>query len=441
MNNLQTKFERDLSQDRFFYSNEKVIVAVSTGSDSMALLSLLINLPISQRPEIIVAHVNHELRLQSQEEEQFLKAFCQVHHLTLEVKHWPLDDHPASGIEAAARQYRYDFFKSLMLKYDARKLLTAHHLNDQAETILMKLTRGGELTTLSGMQQRREFGNGELIRPLLSYRKDDLREYLAAKQLTYYDDETNQALEFSRNRYRQQILPLLMNENNETLEHLESFATQLNELAAFADLKLAQMWHQVQDADDLNLVKLTEYTVIEQKQLIKYWLIKQQHVIEVKEQQLTAIMTMIQSETPQAQLTLGQGFIFIKQYQLAKVTHELSQKSRNLEITDYVSDDANEMAILMWLPKSAFPLRVRLVKLDDEIRLKDGHHQKVRRIMIDQKVPNDQRQQQVVVVTDDDEPIWVVNRKLTYLERPEDYQANWQKVYFMPQLSNHIKGD
>lgn len=75
MNNLQTKFERDLSQDRFFYSNEKVIVAVSTGSDSMALLSLLINLPISQRPEIIVAHVNHELRLQSQEEEQFLKAF------------------------------------------------------------------------------------------------------------------------------------------------------------------------------------------------------------------------------------------------------------------------------------------------------------------------------------------------------------------------------
>ncbi|CUS26840.1 tRNA(Ile)-lysidine synthetase [Paucilactobacillus oligofermentans DSM 15707 = LMG 22743] len=441
MNNLQTKFERDLSQDRFFYSNEKVIVAVSTGSDSMALLSLLINLPIAQQPNIIVAHVNHELRLQSQEEEQFLKGFCQAHHLTLEVKHWPLDDHPTSGMEAAARQFRYDFFESLMLKYDARKLLTAHHLNDQAETILMKLTRGGELTTLSGMQQRREFGSGELIRPLLKYRKADLREYLAAEQLTYYDDETNQALEFSRNRYRQQILPLLMNENDEALEHLESFATQLNELAAFADLKLAQMWHQVQAADDLNLTKLAEYTVLEQKQLIKYWLIKQQQVTEIKEQQLTAIMKMIHSETPQAQLTLGQGFIFIKQYQAAKVTRELSQKLCDLEIEDYVSDDDHEAASVMWLPKSVLPLRVRLVKLDDEIRLKDGHHQKVRRILIDQKVPNDERQQQVVVVTNDDEPIWVVNRKFTYLQRPVDYQSNWQKVYFMPQLSNHIKGD
>lgn len=441
MNNLQTKFERDLQRDRFFYSKEPVIVAVSTGSDSMCLLMLLLSLPTSLQPTIVVAHVNHELRHQSAEEERFLAQFCQQHHLKLEVCHWPKEQHPATGIETAARKFRYHFFEALMNKYASAKLLTAHHLNDQAETILMKLTRGGQLSQLSGMATRRQFGPGELIRPLLHYSKAELREYLTQNQVRYYEDQTNQTLEFSRNRYRNQILPLLTKENNEVLNHLASFGNQLAELTQFADLQLGRLWQQVSHDGNLVIPQLSKLSQIEQHQVVRYWLINIEQLVDIKESQIETVEQLVRSETAQAQLDLGNQIVFEKEYQVAKLSRLSNAVAQEFKLEDFVSTKPVTGAIEIWLPPEALPLTIRKADSDDEIRLKDGHHQKVRRILIDQKVPNEDRLQQLVVVTRQNEPIWIVNRKFTYLERPDDYKTNWQKLYFMPQLNHNLKGD
>lgn len=166
MISLEEKFKRHLQRRRFFSKQDTVIVAVSTGVDSMVLLTLLQKLPATMRPHLVVAHVNHELRDQSAVEEQFIRDYCDHHHLQLAVTHWSRSVHPASGVEAAGRAYRYRFFADLMKQRGARVLVTAHHQNDLAETMLMKMVRGGQLDELVGIADQRPFASGQLVRPL-----------------------------------------------------------------------------------------------------------------------------------------------------------------------------------------------------------------------------------------------------------------------------------
>ncbi|WP_279384130.1 ATP-binding protein [Lentilactobacillus kisonensis] len=109
--NLQVEFNKLVDQRNWWRPGSKVVVAVSTGVDSMTLLHLINHLN-QNRPTIIVAYVDHELRAASQTETAFIKQFCQSHHLRLVTTSWPKSEHPTNGIEAAARAFRYAFFLS-----------------------------------------------------------------------------------------------------------------------------------------------------------------------------------------------------------------------------------------------------------------------------------------------------------------------------------------
>ncbi|WP_051533680.1 tRNA lysidine(34) synthetase TilS [Ligilactobacillus apodemi] len=142
MQTVEQKFVKQWRQLKILPS-QKVLVAVSTGVDSMVLLWLVQHLPPKLRPQIYVAYIDHQLRVQSQAETQFIQAYCEKSHLPLFVKVW--QDHPKTGIENAARNVRYAFFNEIMQKEKILYLLTAHHGDDQAETFLMKLVRGGDI--------------------------------------------------------------------------------------------------------------------------------------------------------------------------------------------------------------------------------------------------------------------------------------------------------
>ena len=208
----------------------------------MVLLNLLERLRYC-RPQIIVAHVNHELRKASNTEEHYLRSYCRKHHLSLIVAHWPKDQHPRSGIENAARIFRYRFFAKIMKQERAEVLLTAHHLNDQAETILMRLIRGGDLNELTGIHRVRRFANGYLIRPLLRTPKARLYQYAKVHRVKYYVDRTNYSLKMTRNRMRHLLLPAMERENPQVLNHLSGYASQLHQLIRndrLLNLKLAR---------------------------------------------------------------------------------------------------------------------------------------------------------------------------------------------------------
>ena len=163
---------------------KKVLVAVSTGCDSMVLLDLLLQSQSRFDLQIYVAYVDHQLRPASKVETAFIKDYCHKSQLPLRMYTWPLAAHPAKGVEAAARKMRYDFFKRVMATEQLTTLLTAHHADDQAETFLMKLIRGGQLAQLTAIAPQRNFGAGkELVRPLLGFTKQELADYAQANKI------------------------------------------------------------------------------------------------------------------------------------------------------------------------------------------------------------------------------------------------------------------
>lgn len=219
------EFFEHARKEQLWQSGDKILLAVSGGVDSMVLLDLMQKAAQEDGLSLGVAHVNHQLRQESLEEAAALRQFCALCKLPFHEGIW--EKAPQAGIEKAARDFRYQFFAELMTRFSYNKLLTAHHQNDQAETILMRLIRGGSLTSLQGIRLRQEFAGGKLIRPLLPFPKERLLQYAAEHKLLYFEDHTNAEMTYFRNRVRQQLLPNLMEENPQLLAHLSRLSGEI----------------------------------------------------------------------------------------------------------------------------------------------------------------------------------------------------------------------
>ncbi len=419
---LAAKFTQLIDSKNWFSVHDSVVVAVSAGVDSMALLNLMINLPDSCRPNIIVAHVNHQLREQSREEEAYVRDFCKNHQLQLFVKKWPKEMHPKQGMENAARKFRYDFFAAVMKKTNAKFLITAHHGNDQAETVLMKLIRGSFIKHISGIQSSRKFADGYLVRPLLSFSKANLRKYAKRNHIKWYEDETNHQLDVFRNRIRNRILPMLSNENSQVVEHIDEFSEQLSRMNRQNEYFFYQLMDKLKD-DDENL-ELSQWQQLPhdiQWGVIEYLLVDYlgDNFNESLVQEIIRLLT--NEKKPQGNVELSNNFYFIKSYKHFSVK-KLSQNSTSVlknqnfvvtlnkwfltaqkhyfMITDQESDavtDYNRKSIF-YLSDDDFPLVVQNTKNRDKITLKNGGHQTAKRLFINSKVPiNDRLQAQTLM--------------------------------------------
>ncbi|WP_367342504.1 tRNA lysidine(34) synthetase TilS [Limosilactobacillus sp.] len=455
MTDIFNRMKRDLLGDRFFNRTPVVIVAVSTGVDSMVLLTMLQKMGTAC-PRIVVAHVNHELRDQSREEESFLKDYCRQHHLVCEVRHWPRGEHPQHGIEAAGRHIRYHFFAELMKKYGASVVMTAHHANDQAETILMKLTRGGELDQMLGLRYRRPFASGYLIRPLLNITKAELRNYAEHHQIKWYEDATNADLTIQRNRYRHKILPALQRENPQVIEHLGQFHSQLSLLMQFRDEQVGRLLKECTCEKGLQLGNYLKLSGSAQQLVLLAWL-KQMGIVDLKEGLVTEITRLIRNDgKPQARLSLPVGRVLVKDYShlmvvvadkpekrtqqregaVVKLGQWFSTRKGQVAVSPGVQPGENtELVAKMWLRDSQFPLRLRIWHSGDRLRLRSGHHQRVNRILIDEHVPLKERARQLVLVDSHGAVLWVIGRKTAWYDYPSAGTVGGHN-YFLVRRSN-----
>ncbi len=180
----------------------KLIVAVSGGLDSTVLLDLLVRLNVKQEYQLLVAHVDHALRIDSSSDANFVKSLAEKYQLPFFLKQ--LSNPPTNNIESWGRAVRYEFFAELMKEVSADWILTAHTADDQAETLLMKFFSNRELNLISAKDWKRK-----LIRPLVNFKKDDLRDYCAEMKLSYVEDASNSSDAFLRNKVRNHLLPHL----------------------------------------------------------------------------------------------------------------------------------------------------------------------------------------------------------------------------------------
>ncbi|WEV44047.1 tRNA lysidine(34) synthetase TilS [Lactobacillus sp. ESL0684] len=227
--------------DAFFKQNhlaltgKTLVVAVSGGPDSMALLDLLNTIQERYQLQLIAAHLDHQLRKDSLQEARIIAEYCQDKPIKQVNGYWPKSAHPKVGIEAAARQYRYDFLLKVMRQEHGDYLLTAHHNDDLLENIILKFIRSGnpnEMNSLKAVTKREET---TLLRPLLTVKKGQLLDYVQDKKITFVKDITNDEDDVLRNRIRHHIIPLLKQENAQVGTNAVRFSRQMEVLSKITE--------------------------------------------------------------------------------------------------------------------------------------------------------------------------------------------------------------
>ena len=182
--------------------NNYIVIGVSAGPDSMCLLDII----RKKTDKIVVCHINHNVRKESITEENFLKEYCINNKLLFETM--TIENYNENNFENEARQKRYSFYEEILKKYNSKHLFLAHHGDDLIETVLMKIVRGSNLEGYAGIKEISNVKDYTIVRPLLSYTKEDIIEYNKQHNIPYFIDNTNTDTKYTRNRYRKNILPL-----------------------------------------------------------------------------------------------------------------------------------------------------------------------------------------------------------------------------------------
>jgi len=251
----------------------KYVIAFSGGSDSVALTFGCAQLQKSDDSYAFMAgHIEHGLRGEEAERDaEFAQTFCQQIGMDCKVVHVDVPSRiklTGESIEDAARTLRYRALMNMSTSFCAKRILTAHHANDQAETILFRLVRGAGMRGLGAMHQ----DNGFVLRPLLGFTKIELEEICKRENLLWVEDSSNNDVEYSRNYIRKEVFPLLEKLNPNIVGNMCQCAKILQEdedaLSAWAD-KFAKKWIQGNELQtaDWHLMPLAV-----RKRIIRSWL-------------------------------------------------------------------------------------------------------------------------------------------------------------------------
>ena len=387
---IDQKFRKQMQEKRYFQNHRKVLVAVSGGLDSMTLFHLLYQNRAELEIELGIAHVNHKQRPESNMEEKELSNFAQQ----LGVKFFS-SNFSGDFSEEKARRFRYRFFEEIMLTEGYTALVTAHHADDQAETVFMRLIRGARLRHLSGMTEVQPFANGELIRPLLCFHKQDFPDVL------HFEDESNFQNDYLRNRIRNLYLPSLEKENPRFKDSLISLGKEVE------DLQTA-LSHLTQGLD-ITKLEVFERQIPEVQNFLLQEYLKKFPSLNLNKKQFEEILGILRTKANYIH-TLKDGYELVKDYkhfEIRKISRRSDLKvdsillecGNQLQFGDYQFsfgsplEGENVQAIAV---SRETPLLLRRRKTGDCLCLK-GHHKKLRRLFIDQKIPFEEREKAIIV--------------------------------------------
>ena len=462
---LRKKFISDSSQFFQWSKQTKLLVAVSGGVDSIVLLDLLLAIPEEERPEIGVAHVNHQLRRESEEEEEMVRRLCEEKNLSFYTYVWQ-SQLEQGNMESKARKVRYDFFADIYRKEGYTGLVTAHHADDLAETLIMKLTKGTQWTNLASIKAESSRLGMKIYRPLLAFSKLELREYAAAKRLFYYEDQSNYSLDYHRNRIRHRVVPLLKEENPNFLNQVQNLTKQISYtdkvLTATLDPILDDMTH----LESKKCWKIDLELFLNQSKEMRYLLLTKliqkvmiQKGYSMSEVQVETILSLIEDGKSQGRIDLQADWRFRKEYSVGYIEKVFEKKTGDLpegtelprtgeyELTKsdrvmlYREEEAVNFCHLftgckeevsLYLTSSDFPLSIRRRAPGDAIIYNEkGNHKKLRRLFIDEKIPQSMREEMWVVVNSEREVLGVFTIGKSYLSiKKETDKIHYRLVYF-----------
>lgn len=243
---MKEKIRKYIQANHIFSQEGLILVGVSGGADSVALLLILKELGY----QTLVLHCNFHLRQEeSDRDEKFVSALCNSNNIPFRTKHFNTKDYAAQNnisIEMAARDLRYNWFYEVLTETKAQCVAVAHHKNDQAETLLLNLIRGTGIRGLAGMYPLRN----QIARPLLCVTRQDILSYLNERRQDFVTDSTNLERDATRNRIRLDILPQLATINPNIINTLSDTCAVLTSSIPFYEKEIEK---------ELNRIKLNDY--------------------------------------------------------------------------------------------------------------------------------------------------------------------------------------
>ncbi|WP_241156748.1 tRNA lysidine(34) synthetase TilS [Bacillus sp. FJAT-42376] len=415
-----------------------ILAGVSGGPDSLSLLHMLLRIREEWNLNVIVLHVDHMFRgKESEEEMEFVRSFCLKNNVRFEGIQADAGAYARlhhMGSQEAARECRYQFFEQMMKRYNGSSLVLGHHGDDQIETILMRLVRGGKGKSLAGIQPKREFAGGYIVRPLLGMSRQEIMDYCRKEGLSPRFDPSNEKDSYTRNRFRKRVLPFLKEENPRVHEKFQSFSENLSEdeeyLQELTERGMNTVWRSGHGFAELEIDLLKRLPLPLQRrgiQLILNYLYKSVPS-SLSSIHTESVLSLLSQSHPSGSLHLPNGLKAVKSYNLCMFTFEHEEKDPYLlelpvpgEITlpdggrltaqlvkEMPDAHLGKNSLLIKRDQVLLPFSVRSRKNGDKLKVKGMNGtKKVKDIFIDKKIAIEARNQWPVLEDANGTILWL----------------------------------
>ena len=440
---IEEKVKNFLKQKNFSLKGKRILVGVSGGPDSLALLNFLWE---DQRRQqdfyMIVAHVDHMFRgAESFSEAKFVERFCADKDIPFRMKRINVPEYikkTGKSPEVAGRECRYQFLAEVMNDDQLTHLALGHHGDDQIETMLMRLTRGSSGSARAGIPFMRPFQKGFIVRPFLCLSRKDIEQYCVEHELDPRHDPSNGEDDYLRNRFRKYVVPFLKRENTHVHEHFQRFSEELQMDEAFlqelAFEQMSKVWKEKnQDRITIEIDLFQAIPIPLQRrgiQLILNYLYKKRPA-SLSAIHIDHIFSLLKSENPSGKIDLPLGLKVVRSYQEChfqfftgnkdafrfelKEPGEYALPNGDSIILEYTNDrletntnDAIQLNRCDTLP----PIIVRTREQGDRMSLKGMQGtKKIKDIFIDQKIPVEERNLWPVITDSHNRILWLPGLK------------------------------
>ena len=406
---------------------DTVVLGCSGGPDSMALMDILLKYRKIMNISIVCAHVNHKLRVESDDELIYLEKYCKKNHVIFESM--IINNYGDDNFHNEARNIRYSFFEELVNKYNAKYLMTAHHGDDLIETVLMRIVRGSTAHGYSGFEKLVRKNGYFIARPLIFVTKDEILEYDKKNGISFAIDKSNFSSKYTRNRYRKEVLPFLKKEDKNVHLKFLKYSSLLNEYDNYIDKEASKSFKKVcSDGKSVDIEKFEKLDIVIQNKIINKMLedFYQDDLILISDIHTDLIKGLMQSKRSNSSIYLPNGVKAVKSYDKLYLNNETDQIDEyEIELSDYVNlpngknikriddsplNDNNYCRINS--NDIVLPLRVRTRKSGDKMKVKGlNGTKKIKDIFIDAKIPTNKRDLWPVVVDSRDTIVWLPGLK------------------------------
>ena len=281
---LEEKVIQTIKKYNMIKDGDEVVIGVSGGPDSITLLNILNNLKEKLNIKIYVAHINHMIRKEANEETEYVREFCDKLGIDFFAKKIKVEEEAKKlkiGTEEAGRNIRYSFFEEVANMVGANKIATAHNSNDNAETVLMNIIRGTSVSGLKGIEKVRD---GKFIRPIIECNRNEIEEYCKEQNLDPRYDKSNKENIYTRNKIRNLLIPYLQKEFNpniiEGINRLSYIAEEeerfLNKIVEneYENILISVNNNEKNDTIILNLKEFNKLDYVIKSKLILYTISK-----------------------------------------------------------------------------------------------------------------------------------------------------------------------